>query len=152
LGARGCRRIPGRGHRDGHREDSAEAVDDVEAEDERDVQARFLDGQVLEAVDFSGIGDEEKRSQLTIRNGVVDGFLFAEIEELAELADFFFQGHLFEKQVGVLAYCRVIGRSSGGSLTERERSDGEREEKDQALLERFLIEPELPVLIQFNLL
>jgi hypothetical protein len=59
---------------------------------------------------------------------------------------------LFEKQVGALAYCRVIGRSGGGSLTERQRSDAEREEKEQALLDRFLMESGLPVLIQFNLL
>jgi hypothetical protein len=71
---------------------------------------------------------------------------------LAELADFFFQGHLCEKQIGALAYCRIIGRSGGGSLTEREWGDGQREEKEQALLERFLIESELPVPIQFNLL
>jgi hypothetical protein len=59
---------------------------------------------------------------------------------------------LFEKQLGALANCRVIGRSGGRSLTERERSDTEREEKEQALLDRFLIESGLPVLIQFNLL
>jgi len=89
-------------------------------------------GQVLEAVDFGGIGDEEQRAQLAFRYGVVGGLLFAEIEELAELADFFVESHLSEESIGALTDCRVIERSSGGgSLRKSERNDCEGEDEEQ---------------------
>jgi hypothetical protein len=75
---------------------------------------------MLEAVDFGRIGDEKQRPELALRNGVVSGLLFAEIEELAELADFFVEGHLFEERVGTFADSSVIGRSAGGRLGESE--------------------------------
>ena len=53
-------RIPRRGHGNRHGEDGPEAVDDVETEDERNVQASVLDREMLETIDFRGIRDEEK--------------------------------------------------------------------------------------------
>ena len=92
------RRVPRCGHGDGNRKDGAEAVDDVEAEDERDVQARLLDRDVLELVDHSGIGNEEQRAELAFGDGAFDLVGFAKHELLAELADFFLEGHLLEER------------------------------------------------------
>src|SRR5271170_1939056 len=64
------RRIPGSGHRDGHGEDGAEAMNDVEAEDERDVEAGLLDGDVLELVDHGGVGHKQQRSKLALGDGI----------------------------------------------------------------------------------
>jgi hypothetical protein len=92
----------------------------------------LINGEMLKTIDFGGIGDEEQRAQLAFRDGVVGGLLFAKIEELAELADFFVESHLFEESVCALTDCRVIERSSrGGSLRKRERNDSEREDKEQ---------------------
>ena len=52
-------RIPRGGHGEGHGKDGAIAVDDVEPEEDGDVEARFVDGDVLEAVDLLGVGNPE---------------------------------------------------------------------------------------------
>ena len=56
------RGVPGRGGRDRHREDRAEAVDDVEAEEQRDAQPRVLDGAALQAVGQRGVAHEQHRA------------------------------------------------------------------------------------------
>ena len=48
--------IPRAGQPEWNRKDRAEAVDRVETEDQRNAQARFLDGQALQPVAQSGIG------------------------------------------------------------------------------------------------
>src|SRR5215472_17342298 len=53
--------IPGRRHRNRRRKDRVIAVDDIEAEEDWNVQAGFVDGDVLPAVDFFGVGDPEHR-------------------------------------------------------------------------------------------
>src|SRR6267142_5505205 len=69
------RGIPGSGHGNRHRKDSAKAVDHVEAKDERDMHTSLIDRKVLEAVDFSRVGDEEQRSHMPTGYGLVD-FLY----------------------------------------------------------------------------
>ena len=71
-------------------------MDDVEAEQQRDVQAAFVHRDVLQPVDQSGIGNEQQRAELVLAqplfgfHGVGD----EAVEKLRELADFFFQRHL----------------------------------------------------------
>lgn len=85
---------------------------------------------MLEAVDFGGIGNKEQRAELPFRHSVVDGLILAEIEELAELTDFFVESHLFEERIDALMNCGVIGTRAGRSLRKGARNDGQREQKD----------------------
>ena len=58
--------VPGRGHRDRHREDGAQPVDHVEAEQQRDAEPVALDREPLQAVDLGRIGDEQQRARATL--------------------------------------------------------------------------------------
>ena len=53
-------RVPGGRHGDRHRQDRAEPVDDVEAEQQRDAEAIAFDRQPLQAVGLGRIGDEQQ--------------------------------------------------------------------------------------------
>ena len=64
-------KIPGCGLRDRHRKDGAEAVDHVEADEQRNVQSRLVDGYVLHAVDLMRVGEEEVGTKLALFNAVV---------------------------------------------------------------------------------
>ena len=66
-------RVPTGGHGDGDGIDGAEAVDDVEAEEERNVEAALLDRGVLEAIDFGGVGDEEEGAHISVARLDVGG-------------------------------------------------------------------------------
>ena len=52
--------IPGGRHRDRHRKDRAEPVNDVETEQHRDAEAVAFDREPLQAVDLGRIGDEQQ--------------------------------------------------------------------------------------------
>ena len=54
------RRIPRGGHADRHREDRPETVHHVEAEEQRNLESRFVHGHVLQAIRLLRIGDEEQ--------------------------------------------------------------------------------------------
>ncbi len=98
--------------RDGRREDRAIAVDDVEAEEDRDVEARFFDGDVLVAVDFFWIGDPEHGAGAAFFDDLLDFQAVGvgeelrdwEAGELRELGDFFVEGHLLEEVGGAGFY------------------------------------------------
>jgi len=96
LGALYCLRIPGRGHGERDRKDGAEAVDDVEPEDERNVQARVVDGEMLETIDLDGVGDEEEGADLALADLLIHLGGWSEAEELVELTELFFGSHLLE--------------------------------------------------------
>ena len=93
------------GGADRRRENCAIAVDDVEAEENRDVEARFFYGDVLEAVDFFWIGDPEHRTGAAFFDDLLDFLAVGvgeelrdrESGELRELSDFFVEGHLLEE-------------------------------------------------------
>ena len=59
-------RIPRGSHRQWHREGGAVTVNDIEAKKNGDVQARFLDGNVLQAVDLFDIHQPENRTSFTL--------------------------------------------------------------------------------------
>ena len=65
--------VPTGGEREGNGVDGAEAVDDVEAEEEGDVQAALLDGDVLEAIDLGCVGDEEEGADFAVAGQLVGG-------------------------------------------------------------------------------
>ena len=65
-------RVPRRRHRDRHREDRAQAVDHVEAEQRRDAVPVALDRQPLEPVGLGRVGDEQQRPDLAAREGGLD--------------------------------------------------------------------------------
>ena len=128
--------IPGGGHSEGDGEDGAEAVDDVEAEDEWDMEAGVVDGEMLEAVDLCGVGDEEQRADLIFGDGRLEGAGGGEVEELVELGELLFRGHLLEQTGGALVDGRVVadagwqgGWRLGGRGERREESAGEQEGK-----------------------
>ena len=56
--------VPRRRHRDRHRQDRPEPVDDVEREQRRDAVPVAVDDEPLEAVDLGGVGDEQQRPEL----------------------------------------------------------------------------------------
>ena len=59
------RGIPGCGHGERDGVDRAEAVDDVVAEEKRDVVRALCDGDLLKLVDADGVGGEEKAADGT---------------------------------------------------------------------------------------
>ena len=65
-------RRPARGERDRHGENRAQPVDDVEAEDQRDAEAAFLDGKTLQSVGRRHLFDEERRAGTTPDDGILD--------------------------------------------------------------------------------
>ena len=112
LGGRG---VPTGGHGDGDGVDGAEAVDDVEAEEERNVEAALLDGDVLEAIDFGGVGEEEEGADgAGAHHRIHRGAWLAEDRDLGHLAEFFGEGHLGDELVGELAGLGVGGRGGDG--------------------------------------
>ena len=65
-------RVPRGGQRDRHRQDGAEAVDHVEAEEQRDAVPVARQRELLQPVDLGGLGHEEQRSRLAARQGRLD--------------------------------------------------------------------------------
>ncbi len=65
-------------------EDCAIAVDDVEAEEDRDMEAGFFDRDVLEAVDFFGIGNPEHRAGAALFDDLLDGLAVGIAGELGD--------------------------------------------------------------------
>src|SRR5271170_1658382 len=121
------RRIPGSGHRDGHGEDGAEAMNDVEAEDERDVEAGLLDGDVLELVDHGGVGHKQQRAELALGDGIRYFVRLAKHKLLAKLADLLLERHLLQQRGNAcvdFAVSALILRGSGCG-TGRRMNSGE---------------------------
>ena len=56
--------VPRRRHRDRYREDRAQPVDDVEAEQHRDAEPIAVEREPLEPVDLGRVGHEQQRSDL----------------------------------------------------------------------------------------
>src|SRR5690242_13060626 len=54
------RRIPGGSQAKQNREDRPQPVDDVKAEQQRDTEPAFLDGETLQAVRLARVGNEEQ--------------------------------------------------------------------------------------------
>lgn len=102
LGTGGEGRIPGGGHGKGHGEDGAEAMNDVKSEEERDVKAGVLHGEMLEAVDLVGIGDEEERADVACLDACFDRLRGAKEEELIELSELLLHSHLMEEGLDTL--------------------------------------------------
>ena len=66
------RRVPGRRHRDRHRQDGAQPVDDVEPEQRGQPVPVALDGQPLQPVGLRGVGHEQQRADLAPRQRRLD--------------------------------------------------------------------------------
>src|SRR5271154_3534232 len=77
---------------------------------------------MLEAIGFGWIGDKEHRSQLPFGDCFINRFLRLELEELAELPDFFRQRHLLKQRVSSLAHGLIVRRRDARTLRESERS------------------------------
>ena len=77
------RRIPGSSHRDGDRKNSTKTMNDVVAKDQRNMQTRFLDGDMLQAVDHGWIGDEQEGPHLAPGHRLFDWVRRIEDKQLA---------------------------------------------------------------------
>lgn len=55
-------RVPRGRHGDRDREDGAQSVDDVEADQQRDAEAVALDREPLQAVDLGRVGEKQQRT------------------------------------------------------------------------------------------
>ena len=108
-------RVVGGGHRrveaargaQRHREDRAVAVDRVVGEEDRDVQPRLLDRDVLEVVDLRRVGEAEDPAHARLRVGVGDLPVGQQLQLLELLAD----RHLAEQSID-LALDAAIGAVS----------------------------------------
>jgi hypothetical protein len=94
-------RVPGGSHRYRGWEDGVVAVDYVESEENRNVQASLFDGNVLEAVDFFGIGHPKDGAGTVLLQNFFHRPAYSLLElidldtgELGELGYFFCLGHL----------------------------------------------------------
>ena len=91
--------VEGRGHRERHGVDRAHAVNDVEAEDERDVETRLLDSDALGTARGVSAPEAEERSELPfahllLATGVHGGSgLRVAGGGLRDLSEFFLEGH-----------------------------------------------------------
>ena len=122
-------RVVGGGHRrveaargaQRHGEDRAVAVDGVVGEEDRDVQPRLLDRDVLEVVDLRRVGEAEDPAHAGLRVGVGDLPVGQQLQLLELLAD----RHLAEQTIdlaldaavrGVPCRCqrRLVARARGG--------------------------------------
>ena len=90
--------VPACGHGDGHGVDGAEAVDDVEAEEQRDVQVALIDGEMLETIDLLCVGDEEEGADLAFAREYVGRHGRVLVERLlGHLAELVVEGHLADE-------------------------------------------------------
>ena len=136
----------------GNGKDGTKAVNDVEAEDQRNVQPRFFNSEMLVVIDLGWIRNKKQRSQLAFGNGIVNRTRRAEGKQLIQLAELLFQSHLLEQRVGTLVNCSLVRRSGGRRCLRRgNRNEGEREEKEQRAAEILFVEPELLVCFHDNL-
>ena len=69
-------------------------MNDIEAEDEWDMQARLLDGDFLQAVDLCRVSNKEERSDLSLASRFFSLSRLTEEEELAQLSDLLLKSHL----------------------------------------------------------
>ena len=111
-------RIPGGGHGQRDGKDGAVSVDDVKGKKDRDVKARLVDREVLQAVDLFDIDEPEDGADLALCDQVV-GLLIRQQRHddargLVHLADLFLDGHLLEELFGP-AMC--LGGRHGCSLS-----------------------------------
>ena len=65
--------IPRRRHRDRHRQDRAQPMDHVVAEQDRDAEPAAFDREPLQAVDLRRVGDEQQRPDLALPHRGLDG-------------------------------------------------------------------------------
>jgi len=82
-------------------------VDHIEADQQGDMQARSIDGYMLQTVDLFHIHQPQNRTHLSFCDGVVGNFLDKALKRnsrgLVQLACFFVDRHLLEKRVSTLA-------------------------------------------------
>ena len=112
------RRVPATGLPQGDREDRAVAVDHVEAEEQRDLQPRLLDGQPLGVVDVSRPADVEERADQAPGDEpavlVADSPVVEDAVELLQLADLLLEGHPREQLIDAPRPHAVRWRWPGG--------------------------------------
>ena len=84
-------------------------MNDIEADDQRDVQARLFDGDFLQVVDSRRVGDKKQRADLAFAYAIfqLDLIGYQAEEELRHLADLFINGHLREQRIDSLIDLRV---------------------------------------------
>ena len=86
-------------------------MDDVVAEEERDVEATLFDGYVLETIDLGGVGDEEEGADGSGADEFIGGAGRGRVErDLGHLAEFFGEGHFGDEFVGEGAGLGIGGR------------------------------------------
>jgi hypothetical protein len=100
------------------------AVDYVESEENRNVQASLFDGNVLEAVDFFGIGHPKDGAGTVLLQNFFHRPAYGLLElinfdtgELGELGYFFCLGHLMQQIQGFLVDLFFAGWDRDGGLT-----------------------------------
>jgi hypothetical protein len=105
-------------------------VDHVEAEDERDVEARAFDGRALEVVGVARAADAERGAEEAAAREVVDvrvGVAVNVSAELLQLPELLFERHAREQRVhlalGVVLRAPSRGR---GAAALRLRAGGQR--------------------------
>src|SRR5262249_41943095 len=139
--------IPGGRHAQRDRGDRTQAVNDVEAEQQRDAEAALLDGNALQAVGLTRLGDKQQAAGLASPYLGLDQIVLccppSEIKVLAELPGLLFQGHRGKQRSGALRQGVIGGhmvfpflltyphntltcdRSSAGGDNQEERSNAQ---------------------------
>ena len=111
--------IPARRDSNRHRHDGAQAVDHVEREQQRNLQARLFDRNVLQSIEFCWVVHEQQRTCTARSNFVLDALRFlrlAEIEVLGDLTRLLFRIHPRQQRVGACAYFEIGQRLGRGRL------------------------------------
>ena len=109
-------RIPGGGQAERDGKDGPQPVNDVEAEEQRDAEAAFLDGDALQAVRLARVGDEQDASGAAGTHFGKDELVLAQRfgrpEVLAELPGLLFEGHGGEQ-----CFCALLKSLLSGHFT-----------------------------------
>jgi len=111
------RRIPAAGFGERHRKDGAEAVNDVEREEQWDVQPRFLYGDALQGAGRVSPGDVEKGADLATTDLLPTHAApsgprrITGTRQLIELAELLGEGHAREERVDETLLARRLGWS-----------------------------------------
>ena len=126
LGFFGHGGIPRGGQGEGHGVDGAEAVDDVEAEEDGDVEAGLVDSDVLEVIDARGVGDEEEGADAAGADFGFGGGVVRGVEgDLAHLADLLFEGHAVEEVFDEAGLGGVWGLSGDLAMEREDSKEGQ---------------------------
>ena len=127
--------VPRRGLGERDREHGAEAVDHVVPEDERDAQARLVDGHLLRPARVVGAVDVQERADAAGADVVLAGLGHGRPGhgplpgKLRELAQLFFEGHLPQQVLHKRGLgLEVVPGGVGRRLRARGRGDEEGEE------------------------